>query len=288
MDNAANTHVCRDKSLFVGELRDSDVSLDTATGVNGPRMKLGSIKVAWSDDAGVTHDYTLHDVIYNPKSPFNILSVGRLGAQFGKTNADCDDDGTYIKSSANFSTFTWDHGKFTRTFPHSGEGLPEMPVNVGNSCYHSFCSRIKRVYDDSVSHAFATAVVDYEPDELDLPAHDNDDDQDFRPGDDIYYKQGDGNNHQGRYIKSISNNGAMLHEIRLETGDTITTSAAHLSHLDQPDVTNIPIDIPTYCKEVEKGLTKEDVEAIARPQTLSPLQQEFLHRHYRSYHLPFH
>ncbi len=40
VDNAANTHVCQDKSLFVGPLRDSHVSLDTATGVNGPQMQL--------------------------------------------------------------------------------------------------------------------------------------------------------------------------------------------------------------------------------------------------------
>ncbi len=59
----------------------------------------------------------------------------------------------------------------------------------------------------------------------------------------------------------------------------IETPAAHITHLEQPDITNIPTNIPTYCQEVDKGLTEADIAAIARPQTLSPLQQEFLSRH---------
>ncbi len=227
-------------------------------------------------------------MIYNPKSPFNILSVGRLGSHFGKLESNCDDDGTYIQSSANFSTFTWDHRKFTRTFSHSSDGLPELPVNIGTTTYQAFCSRVHKIYDDSISYVFTTAVVEYEPDELDLPSNDDSLNGDFKKDDDVYYRQGNGNNCQARYLHSVDKNGAQLHAIRLESGELIETPAAHITHLEQPDITNIPTNIPTYCQEVEKGLTPAGIAAIARPQSLSPLQQEFLSRHNRLYHMPFH
>ena len=106
--------------------------------MNGPLLKIGSIKISWLDDDGDSYEYKLDDVIYNPKSPFNILSVGILSARFGNEHSTCDDEGTYIRSSANFSTFTWDQGRYTRTFSHSSDGLPELPVNVGTLMFHSF------------------------------------------------------------------------------------------------------------------------------------------------------
>ncbi len=288
VDNAANCHVCKDKSLFVGDIKDSHVSLDTANGVNGPRLQVGSIKISWLDDNGYSYVYQLDAVIYNPKSPFNILSVGRLGSHFGKEHSDCDDDGTYIRSSANFSTFTWDHRKFTWTFAHSSDGLPELLVNVGMTGYNAFCSRVCKLYDDSISYAFATTVIEYEQDELDLPSDDNSFSGDFKKDKDVYYRKGNGTNCPACYLHSFDKNGGQLHEIRLENGDIIETDASHITHLEQPDVTNIPTDLPTYCQEGKKGLTTKDIAAIANPQTLSPLQQEFLARHHRLYHMPFH
>ncbi len=286
MDNSANTHVCRDKLLFVGDLRASNISLDTANGANGPQLQLGTIKVSWQDDNGDSHEYELDDVIFNPKSPFNIISIGRLGQQFGKSDLPptSDDNGTFIRSSANFSTFTWDHGRFTRTFSHSSDGLPELPVNVGTSIYQTFCTKIRRIYDDSVSYAFATAVIEYDEDEIDPRQPDHD----FEFGADVYYRDGNGNNSPAKYLKPVDKNGATLHKIRLEDGDLVETPAAHLTHLEQPDLTNIPLDVDSYCQEIEKGLTKEDIASIARPQSLSPLQQEFLHWHHRLAHIPYH
>ena len=62
----------------------------------------------------------------------------------------------------------------------------------------------------------------------------------------------------------------------------------NLQFLEQPDLTNIPVDVETYCKEVEAGLTTEDIAALARPQALSPLHQELLYCHNHLYHMPNH
>ncbi len=42
VNNAANMHICRDRSLFVGDIFDSHISLDTATGLMDHYFKLGT------------------------------------------------------------------------------------------------------------------------------------------------------------------------------------------------------------------------------------------------------
>ena len=252
VENAANCHVCKDKSLFFGNVHDSHFSLDTANGINGPRLQIGSIKISWLDNDGRSYVYQLDDVIYNPKSPFNILFVGRHGSYFDKVDATCDDNGTYIRSSANFSTFTWDHGKFTQTFVHSSNGLPELSVDVGMSTYDAFCSRLRKLYNDSISYAFASAVVEHNDNNINSPTEDNSPSSDFEKGGDVYCCKGIGSNFQACYLHSIDKNVVQLHAIRLESGEIIETDASHITHLEQPDVTNIPMDFPTLPRGQER------------------------------------
>ena len=72
----------------------------------------------------------------------------------------------------------------------------------------------------------------------------------------------------------------------LQTLSEAKTSFITATHLH--DLTNIPTDVDTYCKEVESGLTEEDIKQMAQPQSLSPLQQELMFWHNRLYDLPFH
>lgn len=48
-------------------------------------------------------------------------------------------------------------------------------------------------------------------------------------------------------------------------------------HLEQPVVTNSPIDIDTYCLGIVKGSTYSDIANIGKCMAFSALQQEFLH-----------
>ena len=63
-------------------------------------------------------------------------------------------------------------------------------------------------------------------------------------------------------------NGAELHKIQLSDGTLKNVPACHLQLLEHPDLTNIPIDVKNYYKEVESGITTEDISALARPQAL--------------------
>jgi hypothetical protein len=58
--------------------------------------------------------------------------------------------------------------------------------------------------------------------------------------------------------------------------------------MDQTSSTDIPFDVESYCGEVEKGLSDEQIVLMARPKTLTPLQQELMYWHEKLYHLPYH
>ena len=78
VDNAANIYVCNDNRLFIGPLIDSNVTLDIANRNQGISLKTGPTRIAWEEESGETFAYEFKDVVYNPSSPFNILSVVEL------------------------------------------------------------------------------------------------------------------------------------------------------------------------------------------------------------------
>ncbi len=55
----------------------------------------------------------------------------------------------------------------------------------------------------------------------------------------------------------------------------------------QADLSNIPSTPLDYCKEVGRGITREEAEQLACPCILSPIQQELMDWHHRLYHLSF-
>jgi hypothetical protein len=62
---------------------------------------------------------------------------------------------------------------------------------------------------------------------------------------------------------------------------------AHLHLKLQADLSNIPCTPLDYCKEVGKGITKEEAKNLAQPRILLPLQQELMDWHHCLYHLSF-
>ena len=71
----------------------------------------------------------------------------------------------------------------------------------------------------------------------------------------------------------------LLHTIRLKDNTNLSVYDSNLQLLDQPNFSNMlntPLD---YRNEVGTGLTLGEAQDLARPRTLSPLQQEFMARH---------
>ena len=146
--------------------------------------------------------------MYNPSSPFHIISVGRFYQHFGiieslPTNYE---EGTWVKLCASYTNFTWDHGHFTCRFAHYSGGLPELSVDIGSSTMSTFSSKLQRIYNDTVHFCFATAV-EYDNDGIEANVEDSGDDifgeDNFKPVMGVYYKPGDDHNTTARHINTV-------------------------------------------------------------------------------------
>ena len=99
---------------------------------------------------------------------------------------------------------------------------------------------------------------------------------------DLSYRDGTSKNATAVY-EGASVNG-LMHTIRLEEGARLDTHDSTLQLLEQPDFSNIPKTPLDYRNEVGRGLSLQEAQALARPRTLSPLQQELMSWHHRLYH----
>ena len=150
--------------------------------------------------------------MYNLSSPFNILSVVRVGPHFVSIDSPTtnDEEGAWVKSCASYTNFTWDHGRFTRRFAHYFDNLLYLSVNIVSSKMSTFCSKLQRIYDNMVNF-FATAD-EYDNDDIEANFEDSGDDivgkDDFKPGMGVYYKLGNGHNETTWHINTVEVNGA--------------------------------------------------------------------------------
>lgn len=103
VDNSANCHICSQKELYVGKVTaltgdTGHVGVQTATGVLVPRG-LGTVHLKIKDDEGIVHTKDIHDALFFPESPVNILRVTHLADQLK------DDEGTSVHTKQKYSIF---------------------------------------------------------------------------------------------------------------------------------------------------------------------------------------
>ena len=103
---------------------------------------------------------------------------------------------------------------------------------------------------------------------------------------DIMYRNEQGKNLPVVY-KGASADG-LIHTARLEIGMKMTVHDSNLQLLNQPNFSNIPKTPLDYRNEVGTGLSLEEAQALARPQTIPPVQQDLMSWHHQLYHLPYH
>jgi hypothetical protein len=73
-DNAATGHICKDKSLFTGDLIPSIYEVGTAAGKSIHTL-MGTVTLRVTNDNGVKHSFVLGNVNYLPNLPVNLLSL---------------------------------------------------------------------------------------------------------------------------------------------------------------------------------------------------------------------
>ena len=128
-DNSANTHICKDRSMFV-DFKDTTSGMVAAIGgkLNRPQG-IGTVEWTWKDDEGTPHKIRLEKTLYFPQSPINIMSVTELAKQLE------DEEGTGINTKMKYSWMYCNKNAYSRKIYHLALNLPELAINEGNKLY---------------------------------------------------------------------------------------------------------------------------------------------------------
>jgi len=279
-DNSANVHICNDKSLFIGDIRKTDRHyVATIAGQKSAASAMGTVRWKWKDDDGKTHSYDVHDVLYFPTSPVNILSVTGFADQLK------DDDGTGIDTKRSTSRFYWQNDRFQRTIAHSASNLPELRVNEGFSAAGLYskavCFKVKLAKKYCHCHASNLIPGDGEN------SHKIDVDSDlFHVGETLLYTNA-GHTTYVKVEKILLDNDCVLRfKCKTVSGGEIITTKESLRAPDSPDIGWIPSNVPEK-RQAATELDASDFDKLSNPVQLSPMQEEFLALHERLWHLPF-
>ena len=293
VDNAANCHICNDKSMFIGKINQfpstSSYSVDTVGGGSQPKG-FGTVSWTITDDDGQCHEEKIEEVLYFPESPVNILGVTKLAKQRN------DDEGIHVLTKANYSVFTWNGGKSSKTITHPVNSLPEMVINEGNKIYEAFnaaftsmapvmrsslqCFRSFQKVNDPMQSRVDT--VQNTPEQYIDKCTDADS---FKIGDTVRYIDKSGS--KGAKITDLTFNEQMRPSYRVELEDQTSVEATDdvIQHVDDTNIGIVPRTVEQVQHEANK-LSKEDIDSIICPETLTPLEEKFMHWHHRLMHLP--
>ncbi len=279
-DNSANVHVCFDKRMFIGELRRTDKHyVATIGGSKNVAQGMGTVRWRWRDDNGKEHAMNIENVLFFPQSPVNILSVTCLADQFK------DDEGTGIDTKRNQSRFYWDKNRYQRTILHPASNLPELPVNEGFSLAGLYSRVFGRKISLAKEHCHChTSMHIPEDGEQQAPADLSS--NLFHVGETLLYTK-DGHTSYARVEEIFFDDDMVLRfRIKTKSDESITVTRESLRAPEAPDIGWIPTNVPEH-REAASHLSEEELNAIANPVKLSPLQEEFLALHERLWHLPF-
>ena len=288
-DNSANVHICNNRSMFVGELQHvTNHKVATIGGRGHPASGIGTVRWIWTDDFGVKHTNLIHDVLYFPQSPINILSVTSFAKQLK------DSEGTGIDTKMAYSRFYWDFGKYQRIIHHPPSNLPEMTINEGFSFATMYRALVSKVINPSISHQRSCCMTNLEESTAHTCCHDvhastssfDLETELYEVGETLFYTK-DGYSSLVK-VKSFSldDDNILSFVVVNSNEDEIVTTREYLRSPSNPDIGWIPTSVPEY-QTASTRLSEEEIEEITSPIHLSPIQQEFLSMHYKLLHLPF-
>ena len=126
LDTGTSDHVCRDQELFINEPEPCPHISLRGVGGNIQASGLGSIKFRVHDDDGNKHDLIIHNVLYVPECPINLISPQLLSSSCKSSRL--KDAG--LLTYQDMTIFFWENMTFTKTIHHqAGVGIPILQVN---------------------------------------------------------------------------------------------------------------------------------------------------------------
>lgn len=284
-DNSATGHICKDLTLFQGELTPSIFDVGSATGKASPDL-MGKVQLRLMDDEGVDHVFNLDNVQYVATSPFNIMSVRRLAEQFTDSDGKIDHRGTGITSIFEEHTLFWNKRKYKKTFYTLQSGLPECLFNTGYSRLKAYSSMVSAAYNDTLHWSFVSEET-LALNTAGLHSSLNEAGIGFIQGMKLLYNNGNGVKDIVTFIGNDYVDGMQRRcNIQRSNGTTSLVVPETLAFIDNPGIASIPETTKQNAKDA-CTLTTKQLKNLSQPQTMSPLQEEMFSYHCQMHHLPF-
>lgn len=126
IDTCTSESIFKHKELFVGKIKSSNNIFVQGVGGKIKASGYGTVKLRISDDEGKPYDLLIHNVIYLPNSPINLISPQRWSKDTGNPH------GTGEITVGGNTLLFWNDHKASKLIPHHPEmGIPIMTFNDG-------------------------------------------------------------------------------------------------------------------------------------------------------------
>jgi hypothetical protein len=121
-DTGSSDHLCKDKNLYIGDIIPlQHVKLQGVGGLTEAKG-YGTIRFSLFDGDGVKHAFTIHNVLYVPAAPMNLLSPQKWIA--GLTESERRSRGTMSITFDDVIILIWGGQRFMKTMHHR----PDMNI----------------------------------------------------------------------------------------------------------------------------------------------------------------
>ena len=274
VDTCTSENICKHEELFVGKIKPCKNLFVQGVGGKIKASGYGSIKIRVTDDENKLNDLIIHNVIYLPESPVNLLSPQKwsLGSE--------DVNGTGEITVGSSTLLFLDKTKKTKYIPHHPDlGIPIMSVNDGytKSTAYFHASKVKLFntgVKDSITLQTSTALKNPSNETFIMPL--DDEDQEIEkidpPRKHLFVDELDQMKTRDAVLKE---NFTCLDQLNaVDTDDESSIGSNDANEENEFDVTKI-----------SKNKIDDMISAVH--EKTSKQQKELLHYHYKLKHLPF-
>lgn len=292
IDTCTSESICRHQELFIGEIKTCKNVYVQGVGGKVKASGYGSVKMRILDDEGKLYDLIIHNVIYLPDSPINLISPQRW------SEGSKDSTGTGEITIGGTTLLFWNNKQSTKIIPHHPElGIPIMSFNDGYTKSAAFLSTtVDAMFclpcTDQLSYLHTSQAVANENQVHIIPM--DDDDESFSnirqnivvDELDSKFSTSSNSRHRANIIEDFEDvQSANTRLDYIEDTDVSSASNQSLQDLAADD------DFHTSWTEDDDliDISPNEIDTIisAVDQKTSKYQKELLSHHYRLKHLPF-
>jgi hypothetical protein len=282
IDTCTSESICKHKECFVGDIKPCKNVYVQGVGGSIKASGYGSVKMRIEDDKGKAFDLLIHNVIYLPESPINLISPQRW------SGGSDDPTGTGELTIDGTTLLFWNKRNSTKIIPHHPElGIPIMTFNDGYTKSSAFLSAAKSSMfclpcTEHLSYLRTSHPVTDKHNRLHIIPVEDEDEALFTKIDtqksnrmNILPNSINDSTFQDSHCKQLDDNSiASTSASQQSLKDLAEDDDFHSSWAADDDLVNIPQN------EIEQIMSAVD-------QQTSKLQRELLSHHYRLKHLPF-